>query len=115
MSEDRPGTGSCAEPRPEPRPEPSPVPEVVVLGEAFCAESVAGLLEDADPHLGLSHNPVTVLDVVASPEVFARHFAACDPDPADVGLLSALDPRALSAAGRVDLLIALRRHAAALR
>ncbi|SDI75723.1 protein of unknown function [Frankineae bacterium MT45] len=86
-----------------------------MLGEAFCAESVAGLLDDADRHPELSHNPVTVLDVVASPEVFARHFAVCDPDPADLGLLSVLDPRVLSAAGRVDLLIALRRHSAALR
>lgn len=55
MSEDRPGTGSGAEPSPE--------PEVVVLGEAFCAESVAGLLDDTDrhpEHPELSHNPVTV-------------------------------------------------------
>ncbi|WP_157749353.1 HNH endonuclease signature motif containing protein [Jatrophihabitans sp. GAS493] len=54
------------------------------------------------------------MDVLAFPNEFAQHFAQSDPDPADLPLLSLLESRALTAAGRVDLLIALRRHTAAL-
>ncbi|SDI88232.1 protein of unknown function [Frankineae bacterium MT45] len=84
------------------------------MGEPFCAESVAGLLEDESFALSVSHRPLTVLDVLAAPGVFAKHFAGSDPEPGDLSLLSVLDPRVLSAAGRVDLLTALRRHTAAL-
>ncbi|SOD74481.1 uncharacterized protein DUF222 [Jatrophihabitans sp. GAS493] len=89
--------------------------DAVQLGEPFCAESVADLLDDASMSAEVLHGPpTTILDVLTSPDDFAKHFATIDPDPADLSLLSALDPWGLSPAGRIDLLIALRRHTAAL-
>ncbi|WP_172892159.1 HNH endonuclease signature motif containing protein [Jatrophihabitans sp. GAS493] len=87
----------------------------IELGEPFCAESVAGLLDGESGSESASHLALTVLDVLAAPETFAKHFAISDPDPADLSLLSALDPRALTAAGRVDLLAALRRQSASVK
>ncbi|SOD74241.1 uncharacterized protein DUF222 [Jatrophihabitans sp. GAS493] len=98
-----------------------PQGDAVELGEPFCDESIAGLLDDSaagsvstSGSLSVLHgSPTTVLDVLAAPDAFARHFAHSDPDPADLALLSILDPCSLSPAGRIDLLTALRRQSGA--
>ena len=56
--------------------------------------------------------PATLSDVLDSPDAVAAELARVRPAPQDAVTLSLLDPDALSAAGRVDLLIALERQAA---
>jgi hypothetical protein len=54
----------------------------------------------------------TLSDVLASPDAVVAELARVRPAPQDAVTLSLLDPAALSAAGRVDLLVALERQAA---
>jgi Domain of unknown function (DUF222)/HNH endonuclease len=56
--------------------------------------------------------PPSVVDVLEQPESVAAELAAARPGPDLIPALSLLDPSALSHAGRVDLLVALERHAA---
>jgi hypothetical protein len=56
--------------------------------------------------------PATLSDVLASPDAVAAELARVRPAPEDAVTLSLLDPAGLSAAGRVDLLVALERQAA---
>jgi hypothetical protein len=56
--------------------------------------------------------PATLSDVLASPDAVVAELARVRPAPQDAVTLSLLDPTALSAAGRVDLLVALERQAA---
>jgi hypothetical protein len=56
--------------------------------------------------------PATLSDVLASPDAVAAELARVRPAPEDAVTLSLLDPGSLSAAGRVDLLVALERQAA---
>src|SRR5882757_8286130 len=54
----------------------------------------------------------TVSDVVDSPDAVVAELACVRPLPEDAVTLSLLDPAVLSAAGQVDLLVALERQAA---
>ena len=56
--------------------------------------------------------PPALSDVLDQPDAVAAELAKSNPSPQDVVALSLLDPDALSAAGRVDLLVALERQAA---
>jgi hypothetical protein len=56
--------------------------------------------------------PSSALDVLEQPASVAAEPAATRPGPELIPALSLLDPAALSHAGRVDLLVALERHAA---
>src|SRR5882757_10877232 len=56
--------------------------------------------------------PATLSDVLDSPDAVAAELARVKPIPQDAVTLSLLEPDALSAAGRVDLLVALERQAA---
>jgi hypothetical protein len=56
--------------------------------------------------------PAMLSDVLASPDVVVAELARVRPAPQDAVTLSLLDPGSLSAAGRVDLLVALERQAA---
>ncbi|HEY3631169.1 MAG TPA: hypothetical protein VGL21_09745, partial [Jatrophihabitantaceae bacterium] len=56
--------------------------------------------------------PATLSDVLDSPDAVAAELARVRPAPEDAVTLSLLDPGSLSAAGRVDLLVALERQAA---
>src|SRR5882757_1605896 len=56
--------------------------------------------------------PATLSDVLDSPDAVAAELARVQPIPQDAVTLSLLDPAALSAAGRVDMLVALERQAA---
>jgi len=53
-----------------------------------------------------------VLDQLDQPDAVAAELAGSKPSPQDAVALSLLDPHSLSAAGRVDLLVALERQAA---
>jgi hypothetical protein len=53
-------------------------------------------------------------DVLDQPDAVAAELARLKPSPEDAVALSSLDPNRLSAAGRVDLLVALERQAAAI-
>ncbi|HEY3629623.1 MAG TPA: DUF222 domain-containing protein, partial [Jatrophihabitantaceae bacterium] len=54
----------------------------------------------------------TLSDVLDSPDAVAAELARVRPAPQDAVTLSLLNPEVLSAAGRVDLLVALERQAA---
>ncbi|HEY3630245.1 MAG TPA: DUF222 domain-containing protein [Jatrophihabitantaceae bacterium] len=54
----------------------------------------------------------TLSDVLDSPDAVVAELARVRPAPEDAVTLSLLDPGSLSAAGRVDLLVALERQAA---
>src|SRR5256714_7739599 len=54
----------------------------------------------------------TLSDVLADPNAVVAELARVRPAPEDAVTLSLLDPAALSAAGRVDMLVALERQAA---
>jgi hypothetical protein len=56
--------------------------------------------------------PPSAFDVLEQPESVAAELAAARPGPDLIPALSLLDPSVLSHAGRVDLLVALERHAA---
>jgi hypothetical protein len=56
--------------------------------------------------------PPGVVDVLEQPDSVAAELATSRPAPDLIPALSLLDPAALSQAGRVDLLVALERHAA---
>jgi hypothetical protein len=56
--------------------------------------------------------PATLSDVLTSPDAVVVELARVRPAAEDAVTLSLLDPDALSAAGRVDLLVALERQAA---
>jgi len=56
--------------------------------------------------------PATLSDVVASPDAVVAELARVRPLPEDAVTLSLLDRLCCSAAGRVDLLVALERQAA---
>jgi hypothetical protein len=56
--------------------------------------------------------PATASDVLDSPDAVVAELARVQPIPEDAVTLSLLDPAALSAAGRVDLLVASERQAA---
>jgi hypothetical protein len=56
--------------------------------------------------------PPGAVDVLEQPGSVAAELAAARPAPDLIPALSLLDPSALSHAGRVDLLVALERHAA---
>jgi hypothetical protein len=56
--------------------------------------------------------PATLSDVLASPDAVVAELARVRPMAEDAVTLSLLDPTALSAAGRVDMLVALERQAA---
>jgi hypothetical protein len=56
--------------------------------------------------------PATLSDVFVNPDEVAAELARVRPLPEDAVTLSLLDPGVLSAAGRVDLLVALERQAA---
>jgi hypothetical protein len=57
-------------------------------------------------------SPPGLADVDEHPDAVAAELAGLRPAPQDVVALSLLDPAGLSAAGRVDLLVALEKHAA---
>jgi hypothetical protein len=61
---------------------------------------------------GMEAPPATLSDVLSSPDAVAAELARVKPIPQDAVTLSLLDPGGLSAAGRVDLLVALERQAA---
>jgi hypothetical protein len=56
--------------------------------------------------------PPREVDVLEQPASVAAELAAARPAPDLIPALSLLEPSALSHAGRVDLLVALERHAA---
>ncbi|HEY3715105.1 MAG TPA: DUF222 domain-containing protein [Jatrophihabitantaceae bacterium] len=56
--------------------------------------------------------PLLMSDVLDHPDLIAAELAGSKPSPQDAVALSLLDPDGLSAAGRVDLLVALERQAA---
>jgi hypothetical protein len=56
--------------------------------------------------------PATLSDVLVGPDAVVAELARVRPAPQDAVTLSLLDPAGLSAAGRVDLLVALERQAA---
>jgi hypothetical protein len=56
--------------------------------------------------------PPSAVDVIEQPGSVAAELAAARPGPDLIPALSLLDPAALTHAGRVDLLVALERHAA---
>jgi hypothetical protein len=56
--------------------------------------------------------PATLSDVLDSPDAVVAELARVKPLPQDAVTLSLLDPAVLSAAGRVDMLVALERQAA---
>jgi hypothetical protein len=56
--------------------------------------------------------PPSAVDVLEQPGSVAAELAAARPGPDLIAALSLLDPSTLSHAGRVDLLVALERHAA---
>jgi hypothetical protein len=56
--------------------------------------------------------PATLSDVLDSPDAVAAELARVRPAPQDAVTLSLLEPDALSAAGRVDMLVTLERQAA---
>jgi hypothetical protein len=56
--------------------------------------------------------PPAVVDVLESPEAVAAELARSEPSPEHALALSLLNPANLSAAGRVDLLVALEKQAA---
>jgi hypothetical protein len=56
--------------------------------------------------------PVALSDVLDQPDAVVAELARVRPSPEDAVALSLLDPAVLSAAGRVDLLVALERQAA---
>ena len=56
--------------------------------------------------------PAALSDVLDSPDAVAAELARVKPAPEDAVTLSLLDLGTLSAAGRVDLLVALERQAA---
>ena len=56
--------------------------------------------------------PPALSDVLDQPDAVAAELAGSVPSPEDAVALSLLDPAVLSAAGRVDLLVALERQAA---
>jgi hypothetical protein len=56
--------------------------------------------------------PATLSDVLVDPDAVVAELARVRPAPEDAVTLSLLNPEVLSAAGRVDLLVALERQAA---
>ncbi|HEY3632300.1 MAG TPA: DUF222 domain-containing protein, partial [Jatrophihabitantaceae bacterium] len=56
--------------------------------------------------------PPLLSDILDSPDAIAAELGGSKPAPQDAVTLSLLEPDALSAAGRVDLLVALERQAA---
>src|SRR4051794_32506948 len=56
--------------------------------------------------------PPLLSDILDSPDAVAAELARSVPSPDHAVTLSLLDPAALSAAGRVDALVALERQAA---
>ena len=59
--------------------------------------------------------PLSEVDVLESPHTVAAELASSLPRAEDISALILLDPETLSDAGRVDLLVAFKRHMALLQ